>query len=274
MERTWPETASLLGVVRPSITVRLDPNAGNSSYSPSADEITIRSTGDADHVWGPLGIFVAAHEYGHAVHERALGGNVAGGQCPSPHYIDGAHNLQCAYSEGFANFHAVATRRADLRNEGESDWAIEQNFNYPGWVYEHGSPVSPSTDGSIIEGAVAAFLYDLVDAPDWPDSPFNTADGDDDSVTFPGSYLADIIRTCNVLYSSWTRADGIDHLIYCLEQQVDPAVTGSQMYFPTRSSDPFNQTEAAAEPPGWSVAVIRALWTRNLYGQYASSASR
>ncbi len=99
---------------------------------------------------------MAAHEHGHAVPEKALGGNAATGQCRSPHHVDGAYNLQCAYSEGSAD------------------------------------------DGSIIEGAVAGFLYDLLDAPDWPDSPYNTADGDDDPVTFPGSYLADLVKTCNV----------------------------------------------------------------------------
>jgi hypothetical protein len=50
-------------------------------------------------IWGWWGKWVAGHEFGHAYHNTALGGNTASNQCESPHYWDGAYNLQCAFSE-------------------------------------------------------------------------------------------------------------------------------------------------------------------------------
>lgn len=110
---------------------------------------------------------------------------------------------------------------------------------------------------NIIEGAVAAFFFDITDG----------ANESHDHVCYPGSYVANIIETCSVLDGGWQRADGMDHLIYCFEQEVDPTVTGSGTYFPTRSVDPTDQEEWATEPSGWSQADVRTLWTCNLYGE-------
>lgn len=173
---------------------------------------------------------------------------MASGSCPSPHYLDGPHNLRCAFSEGFADYHGAATR-PDLGSYIYRS-RIESNAYYPGTRY-HGSDGDPN-DGSIIEGAVAAFLYDLTD-------PANESH---DQVQYPGSYVADIIRTCKTpVY----RANGVDHLVYCFEQIVDSAISSS--YFRTRSSPPSSISESATEPAGWSRSAIRTLWLRNLYGQ-------
>ncbi|MDP3953037.1 hypothetical protein, partial [Microbacterium sp.] len=84
-----PASNSFFAHTRPSVKVRVDNGASNSLYSPGSDQITIKSGGSADHVWGPWGVFVATHEWGHALHEKGLGGNVASGSCPSPHYLNG-----------------------------------------------------------------------------------------------------------------------------------------------------------------------------------------
>jgi hypothetical protein len=251
---TTSGSQSLLGYARPPIFV----NVGGSStyYSQSEDRIHI---GTSD-IWGEWGIFAVAHEYGHAAHQRALGGIQGFGDCPgSGHYIDGSYNLGCAWTEGFADFHGAYTRRDALTMGTGSDYSIERNLYYS------------SGDGSIIEGAVAAFLYDLVDGPNDPDGSANQSDGvDDDSVQYSGNYLANLMRTCNVVFYSPNRGEnGIDDLVYCLERQVDPAVRNSSVYFPTRPEfwKATSESEGAAEPPTWSQTAIRALWTHNLYGQ-------
>ena len=250
MNKSYYGSVALLGVARPGITVVLDPNADNSFYDPSNDRITIKSTSGADHIWGIQGKFIEAHEYGHAVQEKALGGNAASGNCPVPHFVDGAHNLQCAYSEGFADFHGAATR-PDLADFAYRD-EFEADQDFPG---HHG--LGNPLDGSIIEGAVAAFLYDLAD-------PSNETH---DSAQFAGSYIAQIIQTCqvNVTFVGWVRANGIDHLTYCFEQTVDPSITGSSTYFVTRSPDPTQESQSATTPPGWTQAKIRNEWVWNEY---------
>lgn len=59
-----------------------------------------------------------------------------------------------------------------------------------------------------------------------------------------------------------------DHLIFCFEQWVDPALAISpHVYFPTRLVDSYGQTNSAGTPLGWSQGAVRAGWLRNLYGQ-------
>lgn len=118
---------SILGYSRPSaVTVDVQATGSGGAYFPGSDHIEIRG----QTVWGQVGFVVGAHEYGHAVHEKALNGNEAGGACPSPHYINIAHNLQCGYSEGFANFHAGITVPESLTIGQGSDYGLEINDYY------------------------------------------------------------------------------------------------------------------------------------------------
>ncbi len=191
------------------------PSGSGSYYTSGEDRIYL----GASDVPGSYGTFVVPHEYGHAGHEKALGGNAASGTC-SWHTLNAAINLKCAYSEGFADFHAAYTAGPILTSSFGSDYSIEHNSYYPGWIYnsQH-QPVNQSSDGSIIEGAVAAFFYDLVDGPNEPDGASNQADGDDDAIQYSGKYVSDIVKTCKVDGS--VRANGIDHLVYCFERQID-----------------------------------------------------
>jgi len=113
-------------------------------------------------------------------------------------------------------------------------------------------------DGALIEATVAAFLYDVTD-------PANESH---DAVAAPGSYMRDIVDTCQVLQSSsWIPASGIDHLVYCMEDDVASEVTGSGVWFTTRGTSPTAQSSSASTSGGWgwSQANIRALWVWNLY---------
>lgn len=221
---------------------------------------------------GAFAKFAVGHEYGHAVHNTVLGG-MQGSACNNNtgHNFNQATSLSCALREGFAHFHGAIVTAPELGNFDyfSSDNGIELNHSHPGCSVNPdpscpGAGGTTVTDGSILEGTIAAFLYDLWDGPNTPDSPTNTADGDDDPLEFPGFYIAQIITSCRVNGS--TRPNGVDHLIYCFEGQIDPAITSNPGYFPTRSPDPTSFSEGATEPGTWNLAAIRQRWQTNLYG--------
>jgi len=257
--RTVAETKALFVYSRSRLTAQV----WNQSGSKYIDDKVFINIGD---VWGPWGIFTAAHEYGHAYHMKGLGG-VNLGTCPSPHYIDQAtNNVQCAWSEGFADFFGVATRRAALGSNTITDYFIEIDAYFPGRNYSTGAT---SRDGAIIEGAVAAFLYDLVDDGSWPDGSNNEVNGDDDPMAYGGKYLADVMRTCAnqvpiVTFPTtswrWDPEYHIGMLARCLENRVSPPLPQPTLNLGTVR----DQREGATEPPGWSPDNIRASWTWNL----------
>jgi len=171
---------SLFGIGRSFISIDIQ-NCGNSYYSPTDDKIVICNTD----IWDDFGIFTQAHEYGHAFHEKALGGNTGG----------------------------------------------------------------TSFEGSLIEAAYAAFLYDLTD---------NVSEVRD-SISAPGSYVGDLIRTCQARYVNWIRANGPDLIAYCAENAINPAT-----YFTTRVP-PSSYLESASESGGWSGTRVHDNWTWNMY---------
>lgn len=243
------------GYSRGQLKVKVLP--GNDiKYSTLEDRVYLDRTTAFDTYYG---WFSPGHEYGHAYHEKALGG-IPGNNCPNPHYLDSLSSLSCAYTEGWADFFGAFVRGDLLIAGSGSDYRFEHNYYYPG--------TTGLTDGSRIEGAVAAFFYDLVDDSNSPDGPTNSSDGDDDATSYPASYLAQIIKTCQVRSGVvWIRPNGVDHVIYCMERSIDPAITGSATYFPTRSPDPSSFLENATEPVGWSQNAVRVLWKHNLYGE-------
>lgn len=238
--------SDLFGASRSWIKVYLTSSGNKSFYDPTDDEITILTS----HVWDAYGVFVAAHEYGHAYHADALYGNVASGTCPSPHHMDTESNLSCAYSEGFADYFSVSVR-GDLQSFPYRD-LIESNNNFPGCVSRTNGACTggTSTEGALIEGAFAAMLYDLSDSAVEPH----------DSIAAPGSYVRELIRTCEVYYSSWRRANGPDEIIYCAENAIAPGG-----YLTPRGATPSAYSEAASEEGGWSSSRVRSNWEFNLY---------
>lgn len=164
-----------------------------------------------------------AHEYGHAVHHIVLGGiKHTSGSCGASHATTDYTNYGCAYYEGFADYHAAVVR-------GAAGLFFSDVVN----GYNHGGQ-----SGAINEIGVASFLYDLTDAAG--DEAF-------DPVQYPTSYVADVWRTCDTHYiiTGWQSASGIDHMIYCFEETVDPAVTP---YFRGGLYD--GEAETATEPTG------------------------
>jgi hypothetical protein len=253
MVRAAEGSRALLGVSRPHIIVTHDPNESTSYYLQGADRIVVRTTLGSNHVWGQFGIFVAGHEYGHAVHHKALGGIIDSYSCPSGRRFDARTSFSCAFVEGFATYHAVAVRD-DLTHFSYRSM-IAANAYFPGCTQYSGDTCiqRDDYDGAQIEPAVAAFLYDVSDPANDPLEPF-------DQVAAPGAYIRDIITSCQVQTIGWTRATGVDHLVYCMEN----AVTMRPEFRPVHG---FQESATESAAWGWSPANIRALWRWNLFGE-------
>lgn len=241
-----PAAPTRFGYSRNQVLVYIG-NSGNDSdtcsgrYLTTSDRIELSRTC----VFGNYGTFTVMHEYGHAYHYAALE-PWRTYSCPNgSHSVEQSTNLQCAFVEGFADFFSVwvLQNRLPPSNSDYSNYLFEQN------------PYRTYGDGSMIEGAVAGLLLDMVDGS----SDIDGISGDDDSLTWPGSYVSALIRTCSP--GGQARIDGIDEFIYCAEQDVN-----------ARTANPYNSwrayssvTEGATEPTGWSAAVVRSFWLYNLY---------
>jgi len=234
---------SLFGASRSAVNLRFS-TSGSSYYSRSS---AWGPWGDVDHiqmntnsVFGAWGSFVQAHEYGHAAHHRALGDFPSLPSSCESHSFTSLEAPSCAFVEGFADYHAVAT----LGSETGQLANLENNSYYVSGV-----------DGSRLEHSVAAFLWDLTDPANEPH----------DAIQYPGSYITAIFKTCDVAGQSTGYFDrsSIEHVIYCLERNVDVSV---RPLFTGRLFNIVFQRESAIEPPTWNLAAIRALWRRNLYG--------
>ncbi|HEX5872011.1 MAG TPA: hypothetical protein VFY65_16390 [Longimicrobium sp.] len=252
---------AFFGLRRADITVALSSTHSYSTYEwhSTARRLIIATNpapGFGGQIWGTFGAFVHVHEYGHAYQEDVLGGvkryyYINGGTtpvCPQNHPMQNQTNLQCALAEGFADYYAVSAlpgATGVVETEMESGRYSPSATNQ--WSYGVGS------NGSIIQGAVASFLYDITD-------PANETH---DQTAYPGTYVAEVIRTCQVWTGSWKYNDGIDHLAYCFVG----TITDTQ-YFNTRSPHPTSHSTTAPEPEPYNTRYfkIRKNSMKNLFG--------
>jgi len=102
----------------------------------------------------PLSDTVVGHEYGHAIMWTIYGAWMPTTYCPSPHYINSASHVNCAWTEGWANFITIA-----VNNDPVVRWSSVGSINLetPTW----GS--SSWDDGDDVEGRVAGALWDILD---------------------------------------------------------------------------------------------------------------
>jgi hypothetical protein len=193
--------------------------ASNSSYSPSADKITISDT----HVYDDFAGFTHAHEYGHALHAVAFAhGNPGSGGCSGPHFINMPSNLACAYSEGFADYFSILT--LPTFHPALSPAQFELNS----WVL--GYP----TQGPSIEGAVAAYFLDMSDG-------VNAAENDTQALN--AAFVANVLSGCVSL--SLGAVGDVTGLKYCFEKNLAP-------------SSNFVLNPAVAFPGAWSLGPMQA----------------
>ena len=233
-----------------------------SRYNPFTDKITLAANFTREG-WS---LYVAAHEYGHALHHKALGGMWWFGSSCFDHWFSKVTSVRCALQEGFAAY---------AGNIG-SDGYYDDCFEYFG---DTGKPV-PSPGGSRcrreapyrqkpkIEGHVAALLHDLTDGGSEPS----------DWTEYPGVYVAMIFKTCkvrnrywvgwtpltgNIYVYKWWKRTNVSNIVWCLENAIDASV--HEDVFPyIRTPVDFKHKAKEYEPDDWDRHDIRIVWLKNL----------
>jgi hypothetical protein len=195
-----PTVDAFLNDSRSNVHVHIDGNPSSNSryksYPVIFDDIYI----SVNHIWSRG---TQAHEYGHAIHEKGLGGFTTH-DCPAQHTYTLRTDYDCAWVEGFAEFIATAT---GYRSRSPSGYVNQHCLVYNFTTH---SCTTPGTvdDHLMVEGAVTEFLWDLVDSGNSETY---------DNVTMAGMYVADIVETCTVDYS---RPRRIHYLIHCIERRI------------------------------------------------------
>ena len=246
-----PQSSSAFNRSRSEIEARVwESGSDPGGYLPSPDRIEYRRSTTMFNDDGPP---MFMHEYGHAFHWKAIEepDTTGGGICPG-HSPPDSTSLSCALIEGFAEMYATFLL-ADFMTSG--NWNHDYNMEINAYNDEG--------DGSIIEGAVAGFLFDLVDDADTPDS----LAGDDDDASYSLEALGDILASCDM--PSKSKIDGIDRFVYCAEETLamqDSTNPGTSDYwFASRRPTTFSSFSVTSQ--GMDSLVVRRTWKYNLFNQ-------
>ena len=238
--------------------VNFDEDYYTSRYNPFTDKITLW----ANFTREGRALYVASHEYAHALHHKALGGMWWVGLSCFNHFFSKITGVRCALQEGFAQYAGSIG----------SDGYYEDCFEHFGDPTKPGRPdcrrEADHGQKPKIEGHVAALLLDLTDD--------ESERGD--FTDYPGVYIAMIFKTCRVrnryrvgwtpltgtiyVYKWWKRTN-VSNIVWCLENQIDASV--HEDVFPYIRT-PVNVRNGAKEyePGDWDILDIRAVWLKNL----------
>ncbi|MDX2183915.1 MAG: hypothetical protein SFW08_08025 [Gemmatimonadaceae bacterium] len=224
-------------------------SSGSSYYSKANSTIHIR-LGNA---FSPWGHWVQAHEFGHALHDKALGSWYEYRADSDGHSFSSIEHWSVAWVEGVANFLADMLFGPSPFFSAES-WAIN---SLPSW------PLAPDggLDGSRSEGQVASFLWDLADS---------TQDHPADVTVAGFNGVLSLIKACEVyIGGQYAHAVSLEHAVLCAERQADPLVANSSWYFRSRqfvaSAQRLNGYSLPLAFP--STSSVRALWRKVLYNE-------
>jgi hypothetical protein len=113
---------------------------------------------------GPLSSTLVGHEYGHNIMYTVYGNWMPTTYCPSPHYVQLSSHVNCAWTEGWANFLPLA-----VNNEPVYYWASGSSLNLenPTWG------TSGWDEGDDVEGRVAGALWDILDTNNEGDDQYS-----------------------------------------------------------------------------------------------------
>ena len=95
------------------------------------------------------------HEYGHNAMYSAYGNWFPQTYCPSPHTWFMDEHVNCAWTEGWANFFPLAVFNDKYYTD--TTQLVQIDFETPSSIYD-------SYTGDDVEGRVAAALYDIFDS--------------------------------------------------------------------------------------------------------------
>jgi hypothetical protein len=244
------------------------PSAYGTRYDWGAADVRIEPA-TFDHIWREHGVMVAAHEWGHLWQDQYIYMSPASNglkrfynlACPQRHPPGEYTNFGCALGEAFADWYAVVIRESDLPN-----WRRDMEENR---FHLLQCGLKCTQDGSIVQGAVHAFLWDITDAA--------FTEGHDRVQKRPAD-VVQAIKGCEVSidrveYKPYT---GIDHLIWCMEYRFPYQVrmqTGSgeqpMTFFDTRAQSQWPVIARWYFPVDAYNDDFRRLWLVNLYSKRA-----
>ncbi|MEO0276556.1 MAG: fibronectin type III domain-containing protein, partial [candidate division WOR-3 bacterium] len=144
-------------------------------------QITLGKRGD---IWDPDSGTVLTHEWSHGLQVSVLGNKIPYGEIIEDHWERTVSNHGHAFREGFAEFNELAMwieefgqNLTDTTKKREEFYQPLDTLYFP---YYRGSKLDyPNTDGSIVEGSVMQFFWDLFDDKNTNDHSINF---DDDGV--------------------------------------------------------------------------------------------
>ena len=264
------------GEFRKKIDWKLRFDGGVSYYNPIplVDKITLG--------WLPASerfFFTVAHEYGHALHEKALGGMWWPGDkawdywewdCFS-HQLYDVINHRCALQEGFAHYAgtigAGGYRRECFEHFGDPRFPMSEENKRQ----ERTCRRAPSRTGDRqrVEGHVAALFLDLTDG----------TEEEGDYTEYSGYYVGEVFETCRVKnryqltpkiwkipathFYIWWKRTNVSNIVWCLEKEVTEQLHDE--VFPDIRTPVEVSVSDHDDPPDWSVADIRRTWRHNLW---------
>jgi hypothetical protein len=117
---------------------------------------TYYTNGGNVHLTGedPISDTIVGHEYGHNIMYTVYGDWMPTTYCPDPHYVNGAHHVNCAWTEGWANFLPLAVNDDPVFRWGDG---ASINLETATWT------TSNFDNGASVEGRVAGALWDILD---------------------------------------------------------------------------------------------------------------
>ena len=145
------------------------------------------------------------HEYGHFVMDSTMG-MPAGQNCPSPHYIHGASNEDCAWREGFANFLPLAVEDTyGLDDDMYEFYRITVSYDMENL---DGNSITFATTESA-EARVASALLDIHDGTSVFDTDLTYYD--DVNETFENIMTVETMPATNfeAFYTNWKTITGL-----------------------------------------------------------------
>jgi hypothetical protein len=259
LEEYAPQAASRFGRSRGKVIVRVHDT--DTTYSARYESCCDYMRTHKGRTTGTQGYVTTLHEYGHAYHYVAIDSwdqySISGGE----HGWFEIEHISGAFVEGFANFFAALIGENFL-----AAGSLGADYNVETEVYYNTLPDSVS--GWRIEGAIAGFLYDLVDGTASLNTSSNTSDGvDDDGANYAVSSVADVIAGCGL--NGGTKIHGIDQFIYCAEKSLTPQglqhPTYAKYLFKLRRDTVIYSTLSYASH-SLDASVVRAVWLKNLFG--------
>jgi hypothetical protein len=128
--------------------VEWSPTSTHGTHYHPGGHIHLKS-GDLDNVAHTI-----VHEYGHNVMYTVYHNYFPTNDCPSPHYINRVGGTNCGWTEGWANFFALAVL-GDTSYRWPGGGSL--NLETPTWF------TSGWDDGATVEGRVAGTLLDIKD---------------------------------------------------------------------------------------------------------------